>query len=147
MIHPSNDPPLRCKYIPLRTNRPISSTEPRTSSTEPLHFLHRATHILHEPPHFLHRTALFIYETTQSSPASDPFLRRSHHTLTHIAPTTRIHHPKYTHFCALSYQGGGAVVRWERSGSPIQTDRCSHAVRAFVRRHRKKVYKVSEESL
>ena len=42
---------------------------------------------------------------------------------------------------------GGAVVRWDRSGSPIQSNRCSHIVRAFVRRYRGKVYRVSEKSL
>ena len=85
LIHPSNGPPLRYKYIPLRTNRPISSTKPH---------------------HFLYGTAPFIYKTAPvlSCFCHIPIKRTHRHYATspqlkcNFAPNPRIHCPKCTHF-------------------------------------------------
>ena len=51
------------------------------------------------------------------------------------------------HVRALFYQGRGAVVPYEQIVPPMQSNRCSHAVRGDVRRYLGKVYRVFPESL
>ena len=62
--------------------------------------------------------------------------------------------PTVAYLRTLFYRGSGAVVRWGRSGAPIQSNHCSHTVRAVVGgigeksiEYPRKVYRVSEKSL
>ena len=140
----------------LPPNRAVSSTPPHIPSTDPHHSLYptspfplpnRATPTTHPT---IPSIELRFHPLTFA-----PFLQRDTIASAHLRPSFSAlipsllctNTPTVAHHRALSYQGGGAVVRWGRSGCPIQTDRCSHAVRGDVRRHHKKVYRVSEKSL
>ena len=116
-----------------------------------------------EPHHSLYPTAPFHQQSPTSSSTKlcfhpltfAPFLRRDTIASAHLRPSFSAlvpsllctNAPTVAHHRALSYQGGGVVVRWERSVCPIQTSRCSDAIRGDVRRYQKKVYRVSEKSL
>ncbi len=131
------------------------------SNSRPFSPYHRPTHTHPTKPHPLISVlyspttaplaSIQPSRTCSTSPASlygnSPFyLRcRTHSPLLCPIPVKEPSHRTPPH--TLFYRGGGAVVRWKRSGSPMRSNRCSHAVRAFVRSCRGKVYRVFPESL
>ena len=93
-------------------------------------------------PHFSAPT--FPSQRTHAFPLPYAHHLRSAPSLPRLHTFSLPHHTHTTpaaHLRALFCGGDGALVRWERSGSPIRTNRCSYAVRAFVRRCLGKVYR------
>ena len=132
---PSNFRPLSPYHRPTRTH----PTKPHSlifdlyhSITAPLAPI-QSSRTCPTSPASLYGNAPFYLQSHAHSHTSDPFLQSSR-------PT-----PAHPH--ALFYRGRGAVVRWERSGAPLRTNRCSHAVRGNVWRYLGKVYRVFPESL
>ena len=144
--------PRHSLYPTAPTHLPI----PTNPSTDPHHSIYRSpplhlpTPPSHLPSHTSSSTELCFHPLTFA-----PFLRRDTIASAHLRPSFSAlvpsllctNAPTVAHHRALSYQGGGVVVRWERSVCPIQTSRCSDAIRGDVRRYRGKVYRVSEKSL
>ena len=122
-------PPHRCAPSPTThalTISFLSTNAPTVAHLHPCSCVHFPRISMGKPPH---RCA--------SSPTTHAQTLPLQRTFTLIS----------THLRVLFYREGGAVVRCNRSASPIQTNRSSYAFRGDVRRHQKKVYRVSEKSL
>ena len=143
-----HQPIYRATPFPL-PNRAISSTQPHQPiyRSPPLHLPTPPSHL---PSHTSSSTELCFHPLTFA-----PFLRRDTIASAHLRPSFSAlvpslpctNAPTVAYLRTLFYRGSGAVVRWGRSGAPIQSNHCSHTVRAVVWRYRGKVYRVSEKSL
>ena len=135
-------------------------TTPRTRRPQPRTHHPTAAHL---PPHSSAPTRPSQRTFSQTSAhfhTHSPLYLPTFHLRNRLTPT-HLHPPNHAQTAAilrtfikrpmyvrvLFYRREETVLRWERDDYPIQSYRCSHAVQAFVRRYRRKVYRVFPESL
>ena len=117
-------------HLPPHSSAPTRPSQ-RTFSQTSAHF--HAHSPLHLPTFYL------------KNRPTPTHLRPPNHAQTAAILPTFIKRPM--HIRAIFYRRDEAVLRWERRGSHIRTNRCYYAVRVFLRRYPRKVYRVSEKSL